>query len=169
MKWKELTKIGISGSRSYPGLSWCGIWLEKYITKNFESSENVVVIHGGALGVDSMIESTCFRRGIKCLTIPARWVELEKVAGPRRNQHIVDLCNEFYAFWDGKSPGTKSAINMAKKAGKLIKVYSPEDLRKEVGAAKIVSMSVSSKTKKAGIKRLKKTMQEAKDYFADLD
>jgi len=53
----------------------------------------------------------------------ADWEAFGKAAGQIRNQKVVDDCEKLVAFWDGVSPGTKGAISMASKAGKLEKVF----------------------------------------------
>jgi len=124
------------------------MWLDKYIRTSFEATEDVVVITGGAIGVDLAVESYCERVGIMNLKIAARWLELGEVirrvpysermqrnpAGLIRNRHIIDLADEFYAFWDGESPGTAHAIKCAKKkSGMIQKVFSVKTLRRELG------------------------------------
>ena len=133
MKWKSLTKIAVSGSRRFGETDLVTQYLDLYIRKNFESTEDVVIITGHAVGVDDAVELYCLRRGIKNLIVNARWVELEKVAGPRRNGHIVDLANIFFGFWDGESLGTRDAIEKAKKRGIIKKVFTVEKLRKVLG------------------------------------
>lgn len=132
MKWKDLYKLGISGSRKFANPSNAVQYLERYIAKNFPSTEDVVVITGGALGVDGAIEIACMRKGIKNLIVHARWLELDKVAGPRRNEHIVSMSNSMLIFWDGQSRGTKNAIDLIKASGKEFKVWSNSDLIKEL-------------------------------------
>lgn len=138
MIWKELTKIGISGSRKFPEhkLDMVTQYIDYYISKKFKSTEDVVIITGGSHGVDDVVALYCMRRGIKNLIIHARWLELELVAGPRRNQHIVDLSNIFMAFWDGTSRGTKDSIDKAKiKFGdnkEKFKIFSPDSLEKRI-------------------------------------
>ena len=47
-----------------------------------------------------------------------------KGAGVIRNRQIVDHCDQVIAFWDGKSRGTKSSIDYAKKLGKPVLIVS---------------------------------------------
>lgn len=142
MKWKELYKLGVTGSRKFPNPSNVVQYLERYIAKNFESTEDVVIITGNALGVDTEVEMMCVRRGIKNLIVNARWLELSVVAGPRRNEHIVALSNSILAFWDGSSKGTKDCIDKARLAGKEITVFSNADLIKELNVKPPVEIIV---------------------------
>lgn len=134
MMWKKLTKIAISGSRrGFSSLDLIPMWIDKYIRENFKSTEDVVLITGGSPGVDECVEMYCIRRGIKNLIVPARWLELEKVAGPRRNRHIIDLAHQFVGFWNGSmetSPGTLNAIQRAKEKGIIRHIFTPKSLMK---------------------------------------
>ncbi|MBR7070567.1 MAG: hypothetical protein IKI29_00120, partial [Clostridia bacterium] len=40
--------------------------------------------------------------------------------GPKRNEEMVKQCDLVICFWDGKSKGTKSLIQFAKKYGKTV-------------------------------------------------
>jgi hypothetical protein len=166
MKWKELIKIGISGSRRFKEPSLAVQYLEKFVINKYENTEELVFLTGGALGIDAAVELMCMRRGIKNLIVHARWVELELVAGPRRNGHIVNLANEMYAFWDGSSKGTKSFIDKAQKTDKSLTIWSYEGLIKKLKVAPVVHMQLPEKVKKVESKRVKQYMQDAKDFFA---
>lgn len=133
MKWKELHKIAITGSRKFSPIHLVNIYLEEKVIRKYDSTEELVFITGGALGVDSTVETMCSRLGIKWLTIPGRWLELEKAAGPHRNKHIVDLSNEVIGFWDEESSGTKQCIDYAQSINKPCTVLTGAALRKLVG------------------------------------
>lgn len=161
MKWKELYKLGISGSRKFTDPSNAVQYVERFIAKNFQSAEEVIVITGGALGVDAAIELMCLRRGIKNLIVHARWVELELVAGPRRNQHIVDLSNSLLIFWDGSSKGTKDVIDRAKKSGKEYQVFSNSQLIKELNLKPPVEIIVPRHTPNKVARKLRDIVEQA--------
>jgi hypothetical protein len=161
MKWKELYKLGISGSRKFSDPSNVVKYVERFIAKNFQSTEEVVVLTGGALGVDAAVELMCMRRGIKNLVVHARWVELERVAGPRRNQHIVDMSNSLLIFWDGSSNGTKDVINKAKKSGKEYQVFSSSQLSKELNLKPPIEIIVPNHTPNRVARRLRDIVEEA--------
>src|SRR5262245_5184743 len=105
MIWKKLTKIAVSGSRKFRENDLATMFLDQYIRENFESLEDVVIITGGGIGVDEAVELWCARRGIKNLVIHARWAEIEhnvngkNPAGVIRNKYMIDLAQEFFAFW----------------------------------------------------------------------
>jgi hypothetical protein len=89
---------------------------------------NVVVISGGARGVDTVAVQTAQERGILTIVYKPNWRMYGKSAGPIRNQRIVDECDCLAAFWNGKSPGTLHSIRCAVQQRKSVvinpKVYT---------------------------------------------
>ena len=53
---------------------------------------------------------------------PADWDGLGKRAGYVRNDAMAKYATHLIAFWDGKSPGTKHMIDLAKKQGLYVKI-----------------------------------------------
>ncbi len=103
----------------------------------------------------------CMRRGIKNLIVHARWIELEKVAGPRRNQHIVDLSNSLLFFWDGSSRGTKDCINRAKASGKEYQVFTNSQLIRELHVKPPIEIIVPSHTPNKVARKLRSIVEDA--------
>lgn len=82
-----------------------------------KTSEEIVIISGHASGADSLGERYAQEKGFKIETYPADWKKYGRAAGPIRNEQMANIANALIAFWDGKSKGTKSMINLAKKKG----------------------------------------------------
>lgn len=127
---REFSKLWIPETRkfAYPGIAlvqWIVIQVVNHI-------EDVKIVSGGALGVDTWVIDTA-----KALGVPWRedvvtneeWVKIGVSAGHRRNERLIDSVNMFIAFLDpkskGGSPGTRGAIKYAKRHGKLKSVYYP--------------------------------------------
>jgi hypothetical protein len=133
------------------------MFLDQYIREGFDSTEDVVLITGGAVGVDEAVELYCLRRGIKNLIVHPRWLELEhKVngknpAGVIRNQYMIDLASEFFAFWDGSSPGTKDAIRRAKEKGIVQEIFSVQSLRKKLKVRPPIKVVLPNRVDKASL------------------
>src|ERR1700741_2286379 len=77
------------------------------------------IIHGGARGADSMGARYAEICDIPVQRFDALWDVYGRRAGPVRNAKMLregtpDLV---VAFWDGKSPGTRHMIAIAKEAG----------------------------------------------------
>ncbi len=57
------------------------------------------------------------------MIFPAEWDKYGRAAGTARNKKMVEASDVVIAFWDEKSKGTKSLINLAKKSRKNLMVY----------------------------------------------
>jgi len=82
---------------------------------------NDIVIHGCAIGADSIAGLLAKAKGLTVLEFPAQWKRYGKSAGPIRNRQMLtegkpDLV---YAFYQDKkkSRGTKNMVTQTKKAG----------------------------------------------------
>lgn len=92
---------------------------------------SVMLVTGGASGVDQAAERMAKSLGMATATIPY-FKEEGKRGGFSRNEVLVDFVHYLVAFWDGKSHGTKHAIDLAKAQGKLRAVYGPAGLEIEI-------------------------------------
>lgn len=81
-----------------------------------------VVVSGGARGADKLGEKYAEEHNKEKLIFLAEWNKYGKVAGYIRNQEIIDNCDEVVAFWDGRSPGTRHSIKLAKKKNIPVKI-----------------------------------------------
>jgi hypothetical protein len=81
------------------------------------------IVSGGAPGSDTMGAQFAFEHGIDLVVHPAEWDKYGKRAGMVRNQLIVDDCDKALVFWDYRSPGTLSTINLLWGANKRALVY----------------------------------------------
>lgn len=85
-----------------------------------------VLVHGDARGADRMAARIVTDHGLTTEPHPADWDRLGKRAGFVRNAEMVDLGADLcLAFWDGVSKGTKSTIDLARRAGIPVRVYTP--------------------------------------------
>jgi hypothetical protein len=84
----------------------------------------LVVVHGGAPGVDQSFHVACRELGITVEPHLADWKGLGNIAGPTRNREMVaagaDLCVALHRSLES-SRGTKDCIRQAIAAG--IRVY----------------------------------------------
>lgn len=100
-----------------------------------------LIISGGAPGADSMAEKFADNASIPKSIHPALWDDFDvdepiyykydktgraynALAGFNRNSKIVAECEVLYAFWNGKSPGTKDSITKAQNQNKTVKIFS---------------------------------------------
>jgi hypothetical protein len=86
---------------------------------------SVVVVSGGARGVDAVAEDAARSRGLPVVRLSASWSSLGRRAGMMRNGEIVARADVLVAFWDGASSGTADAIRRARREGIAVFVVSP--------------------------------------------
>lgn len=110
-------RVGVVGSRSFASLA---------LVRAFVAAlpAGVVVVSGGAGGVDRVAASAAAARGLEVSVFPAAWA-LGRGAGVVRNTPLVRSCSLVVAFWDGVSAGTASALALAGSAGVPRFVVSP--------------------------------------------
>lgn len=109
-------KLAIIGSRGFTDYNL----LSSYI-KNILNINNIsIIISGGAVGADSLGERFADDNNIKKQIFYPEWNKYGKSAGMRRNVDIIKNADLIFAFWDGKSYGTKNSLELAEKYNKKI-------------------------------------------------
>ena len=103
-------KLLIAGSRSIKEYD-----LEKYIPK-----EAVMIITGGAEGIDALGEKIADKKRLSKLVLRPRYDLYGKSAPLKRNEGMVDICDMALIVWDGRSRGTRHTIEYAERIGKRI-------------------------------------------------
>lgn len=97
-------KVAVIGSR---GLN---VKLANYIPKNAD-----MIISGGAHGIDTLAEEYADAHGIPKIIFKPNYKRYGRADTHMRNRKIVKTADMIVAIWDGKSRGTKSTIEYAKK------------------------------------------------------
>ena len=103
-------KLLIAGSRSITNFD-----LSPYIPKNVDT-----IISGGAEGIDALAEQYAKEHKISRTVILPKYNLYGKAAPIKRNCEMVDMADAVLVVWDGKSKGTLSTINYAKKQSKQL-------------------------------------------------
>jgi hypothetical protein len=113
-----MTVIAIVGSRDFPDLDR---------VRRFVRSlrPDVVVVSGGAGGVDSAAICEARARGLAVEVFTPDWTHFGRAAGAIRNRQIVERADRVVAFWDGVSKGTKITIDLAQLARKPVEIIRP--------------------------------------------
>ena len=110
-------RIIVAGSRTFNDYDLLESTLSDYLKEN----NNVTIISGAAKGADQLGERFARKYRYNLKYFPAQWDMYGKSAGPIRNRKMAEYAAEergvLFAFWDGKSRGTKSMIDLAKKSG----------------------------------------------------
>jgi hypothetical protein len=115
--------LGVVGGRNFDDYDLLAETIGSYIS----DAAQYILVSGGAKGADKLVEKYASENGYDMIIYTPDWSK-GKRAGPLRNQRIVDKSDEIIAFWDGQTHGTKSTIDLAKKANKTVHVikYAPE-------------------------------------------
>jgi hypothetical protein len=120
-------RILITGDRHWHCYELAEAIIGRLITRY---GPDLVIIHGGACGVDQSFAVSCRKLGTKAEPHLADWKGLANVAGPERNREMVesgaDLCIAFHRTL-ATSKGTKDCVRRALAAG--IPVWLIEDDR----------------------------------------
>ena len=115
-----MKRIIIAGSRDFNNYDIVKRILKKYIKVNKIELSNIIIVSGCANGADKLGERFAIEYKIKLKKFPANWNEYGKSAGYIRNSEMAKYGNKLFAFWDGKSKGTKHMINLMKKEKKKV-------------------------------------------------
>ena len=105
-------KLLIAGSRSITDFD-----LSPYISKEVDE-----IISGGANGIDALAEKYADERRISKHIIRPQYHLYKKAAPIKRNAEMIKIADKILVIWDGKSKGTLSTINYAKKIKKEINI-----------------------------------------------
>jgi len=115
-------RVGVSGSRTITDKDFVFHQLDFYLSRLLKDNE-VIIVHGGAKGFDSLCEDWAKKNKIKTeIYLPQYDLHPSKLAPILRNQIIVDNSDYFIAMQKDNSKGTQDAINKAVKRGLPIKI-----------------------------------------------
>lgn len=121
-----IKRVVIGGCRDYNNYYIFKIHVD-HLLQNIKQQYNIVIVSGGASGVDSLAEQYAKDNNYTFELFPANWNKYGKSAGPRRNEEMVQVADFVIAFWDYNSKGTKSLIELTKKYNKPLRI---KDIRK---------------------------------------
>lgn len=82
----------------------------------------VSVLHGAANGADTFAGTACIALGLNCYAYPPEYEKFGRDAPHVRNDEMLKQADLVLAFWDGKSRGTRSVIEKARKLGIPVEV-----------------------------------------------
>ena len=102
--------ICINGSRGYKNYSQMKLTLDIEL----KDKSDVTFILGGARGADQLAERYAKENKIPFKVFKPDWDKHGRAAGIMRNKVMISQSNHLISFWDGKSRGTKHAIDHAR-------------------------------------------------------
>lgn len=117
----EEVVLAIGGCRDYDSVEHFNKELAGYIEYLEDLGLKVVEIRiGDAPGIDSMALDYAIANNISWKVEFADWDRDKRAAGMIRNRYVISPATHFLAFWDGKSLGTKGALELASQMKKSI-------------------------------------------------
>ena len=113
-------RVIIAGSRDFSDYDFLSCVMDRLLS-NY-SQEDIQIVCGMAKGADTCGERYAKEQGYKIRDVQADWDRYGTDAGPIRNEEMARNADALVAFWDGKSPGTKSMIQLAQKYNLQIRI-----------------------------------------------
>jgi hypothetical protein len=104
-----MKKVIVAGSRGIVNFSF----VEDILQKNIKDKD-VEIVSGMARGVDSLAVIYAKKYNLSLKKFPADW-SIGKQAGHIRNAEMANYADMLILIWDGKSSGSKSMLNIAKR------------------------------------------------------
>ncbi len=114
--------ILICGTRNYYPLEFANNLMTSVI--NNYIGEDDLVIHGGALGIDTLANSLLIRSGhFNIEVIKPNYEKYGKIAPLKRDEVMVSKADWVLAFWNGTSSGTRYTILNALENNKKVAIF----------------------------------------------
>lgn len=114
-------RVVVAGCRRYTDYDEAEKYIDFCLSKLKKSFE-IIILSGGCQGADMLDEKYAKKRNLKVERYPAQWDLYGKAAGPKRNLKMAENCDYVICFWDGKSKGTSSMIEYARKLNKPTRI-----------------------------------------------
>lgn len=115
-----MKRIAIVGSRGFIDYISFSYIIDKYLYNC--NRDQLTIVSGGAIGVDSLAEEYAKERNILFIKITPNYELLGKIAPFVRDKQIVNMVDSVIALWDYESRGTKLVIEYARKQKKNLRI-----------------------------------------------
>jgi len=100
------------------------------LDENIDVTDDLIIVSGGARGVDKFGEEWAYNNGVDVVKFPADWKKHGRSAGFRRNADMARFADGLFAFHNGVSKGTQHMINTMldlKKPVQIFQVFPDEN------------------------------------------
>ena len=114
-------RVVIAGCRNYFDYAQAKKYIDLCL-KNIRKQFTIIITSGGCRGADMIGLRYATENNMTFEVYNADWIHFGKAAGPLRNRHMAEVCDYVICFWDGKSKGTFSMIQEAKKLNKPLRI-----------------------------------------------
>ena len=116
-----IKRIVVAGCRDFNDYNIVSEYISRCISR-IKNDYELVFVSGGCRGADMLGERFANENGYKIERHIANWKLYGRSAGPKRNKEMVEVSDYVICFWDGKSKGTKTTIEFAKRLKKELRV-----------------------------------------------
>lgn len=117
----EQFKLIVAGGREFTDYNWAKREIIRLGTVELKDY-SVSIVSGMARGADALGVRFALEHNVKLHKFPADWDTHGKSAGHIRNREMAQFADGLLAFWDGRSPGTKSMIGYARYLNLSVRV-----------------------------------------------
>ncbi|MCQ2440707.1 MAG: DUF2493 domain-containing protein [Clostridia bacterium] len=116
-----IKRIVVAGCRDFNDYNIAERYISNCISR-IKNDYELRFVSGGCRGADMLGERFANENGYKIERHTANWELYGRSAGPKRNKEMVEVSDYVICFWDGKSKGTKTTIEFAKRLKKELRV-----------------------------------------------
>lgn len=124
---RDALRLVVTGGRTFSDAGYVQRVIKSYQKLAKSESKVLVVVQGGAHGLDTLVYECCKKLGIPCFTCDAQWDYYGNPAGPIRNGWMIEFFNPTHGF---VFPGDRGTADMRKKmelAGIAVETYEDFD------------------------------------------
>lgn len=114
-------RVVIAGCRDYFNYSQAKEYIDMCL-RNIRNQFTIIIVSGGCRGADMLGLRYAAENKMDFEIYKADWTHFGRAAGPLRNRRMAEVCDYVICFWDGKSKGTFSMIQEAKRLNKPIRI-----------------------------------------------
>ena len=114
-------RVVVAGCREFNDYPVAKAFIDRCI-KDIRQQYTLVFVSGGCRGADMLGERYAKENGFSVERYPADWETYGRAAGPIRNRQMAEIADYVICFWDGKSRGTSSMLDLATSLGKPTKL-----------------------------------------------
>ena len=116
-----IKRVVVAGCRYYNNYEEAKAFID-FCIANIKKGNDIAILSGGCAGADMLGERYANERGYSVERYVAQWGIYGRAAGPIRNEEMAKSADYVICFWDGKSKGTRSLIELAAKHQKPIRI-----------------------------------------------
>jgi len=111
----------VAGGRDFNDYTLCASTLDRLLTSK-RQTDDIVIISGMARGADTLAVRYAKEHNYALVKCPADWDTHGRSAGFIRNKQMVTLADAVVCFWDKRSKGTASTIQLTQNVGKPLRI-----------------------------------------------